>query len=384
MMQNNPSPWYAAAPEIIGTIVVIAVVLAINLAISGMLRGRTSLSRETKLRASVFWRNTSLMVAVVLLLLLWRSELRAAALSLAALSVALVLAGKELLTSMLGYIYRTTSGSFRFGDVIEISNVQGEVIDQTLLSTTLLEMSDEHQFTGRTVQFPNSFYITHPIKNHSRIGSYQLGILVVPLAAGVDVDAARRRLEQAAASVCAAFVAPAEVALRELEGEQFVVLPSAEPRVTMRLVDANKVNLVLRYPCPASQRTRTEQEHPGALSRRRLGRSWYRSCLGSWEMAPNCLKMPVRIVVLLVLGALLAHGASAAHPDPRKKPRRGRNRTSASMRAWWCTRMPPAYRPRRLSPASSSAPISSASRYSSSWTRSIAPPGGATGTGSAT
>ncbi len=260
MMQNNPSPWYAAAPEIIGTIVVIAVVLAINLAISGMLRGRTSLSRETKLRASVFWRNTSLMVAVVLLLLLWRSELRAAALSLAALSVALVLAGKELLTSMLGYIYRTTSGSFRFGDVIEISNVQGEVIDQTLLSTTLLEMSDEHQFTGRTVQFPNSFYITHPIKNHSRIGTYQLGILVVPLAVGVDVDAARRRLEQAAASVCAAFVAPAEVALRELEGEQFVVLPSAEPRVTMRLVDANKVNLVLRYPCPASQRTRTEQE----------------------------------------------------------------------------------------------------------------------------
>ena len=124
-MQSNPSPWYAVAPEIIGTVVVIAVVLAINLAISGMLRGRTSLSRETKLRASVFWRNTSLVIAVVLLLVLWRAELRAAALSLAALSVALVLAGKELLTSMLGYIYRTTSGSFRFGDVIEISGHGG-------------------------------------------------------------------------------------------------------------------------------------------------------------------------------------------------------------------------------------------------------------------
>jgi small-conductance mechanosensitive channel len=254
------SSWYGVAPEFISTIVVIVVVLVVNLAISGMLRGRTSLSRETKLRASVFWRNTSLLVAVVLLLFLWRAELRAAALSLAALSVALVLAGKELLTSMLGYIYRTTSGSYRFGDVIEINDVQGEVIDQTLLSTTLLEMSDGHQFTGRTVQFPNSFYITHPIKNHSRIGDYQLGILVVPLATGQDIDAARQRLEHAAGKVCAAFVAPAEVALRELEGEQFVMLPSAEPRVTMRLVDANKVNLVLRYPCPATQRTRTEQD----------------------------------------------------------------------------------------------------------------------------
>jgi len=254
------SSWYGVAPELISTIVVIVVVLVVNLAISAMLRGRTSLSRETKLRASVFWRNTSLLVAVVLLLFLWRAELRAAALSLAALSVALVLAGKELLTSMLGYIYRTTSGSYRFGDVIEINDVQGEVIDQTLLSTTLLEMSDGHQFTGRTVQFPNSFYITHPIKNHSRIGDYQLGILVVPLATREDINAARQRLERAAAEVCAAFVVPAELALRELEGEQFVMLPSAEPRVTMRLVDADKVNLVLRYPCPATQRTRTEQD----------------------------------------------------------------------------------------------------------------------------
>ena len=35
-MQANASPWYAAAPEIIGTIVVIIVVLVVNLAISGM------------------------------------------------------------------------------------------------------------------------------------------------------------------------------------------------------------------------------------------------------------------------------------------------------------------------------------------------------------
>jgi small-conductance mechanosensitive channel len=194
------------------------------------------------------------------LLFVWRVELRAAALSLAALSVALVLAGKEILTSMLGYIHRTTAGSFRFGDVIEINGMKGEVIDQTLLTTTMLEMSEEHQFTGRTVQFPNSFYVTHPIKNHSRIGNYQLGLTTVPLAPGADVEVAKRVLEETAVQVCSSFVGPAEAALRELEGEQFVVMPSAEPRVTIRLVDGGKVSLVLRYPCPANQRTRTEQE----------------------------------------------------------------------------------------------------------------------------
>ncbi|HUF20770.1 MAG TPA: mechanosensitive ion channel domain-containing protein [Burkholderiales bacterium] len=246
--------------EILGTIVVVAVVILANIAITAVLRNRGWLSRENKLRASVFWRNFSFLLAFIALLFIWRGELRAAALSLAALSVALVLAGKELLTSMLGYVHRTTSGTFEFGDVIEISGVKGEVIDQTLLSTTVLEMNDEQLFTGKVVQFPNSFYVSQPLRNHSRLGRYQLAILTVPLAAGSDIESEKRRLFETANAVCAEFIAPTQIALRELEGEQFVVMPAPEPRVTVRLADAGKVNLLLRFPCPISQRTRTEQE----------------------------------------------------------------------------------------------------------------------------
>ena len=250
----------AIGTELFATVVVILAVVAANLTISAILRSRGWLSRETKLRASVFWRNFSLLIAVFVLLFIWRMELRAAALSLAALSVAVVVGAKELLTSVLGYIHRTTSGSFRFGDFIEINGVTGEVIDQTLLSTTVMEISQEHQFTGRVVQFPNSFYVNHPLKNFSRLGDYQLGLLHIALAAGDDVDTEKKRLKEAAISVCSEFVAPAETALRELEGEQFVLMPSAEPRVTLRLTDAASVMLILRYPCPATRRTRTEQE----------------------------------------------------------------------------------------------------------------------------
>ena len=248
------------APEILWTIVIVAAVILANIAISAILRGRSWLSRETKLRAAVFWRNFSLLVAFIALIFVWRAELRAAALSLAALSVAVVLVGKEMFTSVLGYIHRTSSGSFGFGDVIEINNIKGEVIDQTLLSTTVLEMSEEHLFTGRVVQFPNSFYVTHAIRNYSRLGDYQLGMVSIPLANGTDLDMARRKLAEVANSVCSEFVAPAHAALRELEGEQFIVMPSAEPRVSIRLGEGGKITLLLRFPCPASQRTRTEQE----------------------------------------------------------------------------------------------------------------------------
>ncbi|MEX0959988.1 MAG: mechanosensitive ion channel domain-containing protein [Burkholderiales bacterium] len=246
--------------EILVTVVIIAAVVLANLAITAILRNRNWLSRETKLRTSVFWRNFSFLVAFIALVFIWRGEIRTAALSLAALSVALVLAGKELLTSVLGYVHRTTSGTFEFGDVIEINGVKGEVIDQTLLSTTVLEMNDEQLFTGKVVQFPNSVYVIHALRNHSRLGRYQLAILTVPLAASSDIETEKRKLFEVANTVCAEFIAPTQTALRELEGEQFVVMPAPEPRVTVRLADVGKVNLLLRFPCPIGQRTRTEQE----------------------------------------------------------------------------------------------------------------------------
>src|SRR5262245_3062660 len=225
----------ALPPEVFSTAVVIAAVIVVNLIISAGLRRKGWLSRETKLRASVFWRNFSFLPAAIAVAFIWRTELRAAALSLAAFALAAVLGGKEMITSVLGYVHRTTSRSFTFGDVIEINGIKGEVIDQTLLSTTVLEMSDEHLFTGRVVQFPNSFYVGHAVKNHSRLGDFQLALINVPLATGADVEAAKTALSEAAKSACAEFIQPTHDALRELEGEQFIVMPSAEPRVTVRL-----------------------------------------------------------------------------------------------------------------------------------------------------
>ncbi len=257
---RNDSLLFEAAPEFLWTIVIVLVVVLANITISAVLRGRGWLSRETKLRAAVFWRNFSLFLALIGLVFIWRAELRAAALSLAALSVAMVLAFKESFTSVLGYIYRTTSGSFAFGDVIEINGIKGEVIDQTLLSTTVLEMSEEHLFTGKVVQFPNSFYVAYALKNYSRLGDYQLGMVSIPLEGDGDLEAARGILTEVANSVCSEYVAPAHAALRELEGEQFVVMPSAKPRVSIRLGDTGRVTLLLRFPCLTSERTRTEQE----------------------------------------------------------------------------------------------------------------------------
>jgi len=246
--------------ELVYSLIVVAVLTAAHFGIGWLLRRESAMSREQKLRAAVFWRHASFLVAALAVAFIWREELRVAALSLAAMAVALVIAGKELLTSVLGYVYRTTSGTFRFGEVIEINEVRGEVINQTLLATTVLEVGDEHQFTGRVVQFPNSYYLTHPLKNLSRVGRYQLGILTVPVAATGDVEVAKLALEEAARGATSEFVVPAAVALRALEGAHFVAAPCTQPRVALRMSGINEVQLVLRYPYPAGERMKTEQD----------------------------------------------------------------------------------------------------------------------------
>lgn len=77
--------------EVLATLVILTGVLLANFAITWILRSRVQMSREAKLRTSVFWRNASFLIAVVALIFVWGSELRAAALSLVALGVAVVL-----------------------------------------------------------------------------------------------------------------------------------------------------------------------------------------------------------------------------------------------------------------------------------------------------
>ena len=77
-MQDSTSALHFA-PELIWTVLIVMAVIAANVGISAALIRGSRLSRETKLRASVFWRNFSLLIALVALLFVWRTELRAAA-----------------------------------------------------------------------------------------------------------------------------------------------------------------------------------------------------------------------------------------------------------------------------------------------------------------
>ena len=102
------------------------------------------------------------------LILIWLSELRFVALSIAAFIVALVVATREFIQCLLGSLYLASSRSFAIGDWIQINGQHGEVVRSDWLSTTLLEIDMEphsYSYTGKTLVVPNNQFVIGTIQN---------------------------------------------------------------------------------------------------------------------------------------------------------------------------------------------------------------------------
>ena len=113
-------------------------------------------------------KNTINLVIMIGLIIIWLSELRFMALSIAAFAVALVVATREFIQCFLGSVYQASNRTFSVGDWIRIGNHYGEVVRSDWLSTTLLEIdldSMTYGYTGKTLVIPNNQLVTNTVQN---------------------------------------------------------------------------------------------------------------------------------------------------------------------------------------------------------------------------
>lgn len=230
------------------------------------LRRQTGLSVDKRRRFSVNIRNGLLFLFLLGALFIWASEIRTFAVSLVALAVAMVIATKELILCVLGAIFRTGTKAYGVGDVIEVNGIRGQVIDQTLLGTTIMEVISS-QYTGRSVTFPNSLMLTLPTYNESYIGRFTVKMLTVPVASDTDWQYAEQLLLEAAQAECAPFLEEVRHHMIHMEGRYGISTPSPEPKVLVTLPAPEVIHLLLRFPTPDHARDRLEQ----AILRRFLG-----------------------------------------------------------------------------------------------------------------
>ncbi|MCB0417290.1 MAG: mechanosensitive ion channel family protein [Bdellovibrionaceae bacterium] len=249
--------------NLLGTIVLLLAVIAIRfVAINAILRAK-NLSVETRRRWSVNLRKTLLIFWVSGVLFIWGPEIRGLALSLAAVAVAVVIALKELILCVTGSFLRTLSRSFSIGDRIEVNGVRGDVIDQTLLTTTVLEIGPgtlSHQQTGRAITLPNKIFLECNVVNESYTDDFVLHTIVVSLYRLEDWKLAESLLLKIAGEETAGYMEDARKYFTMMGVKRGVELPSLEPRVILSFPDHKSVNLMLRACVPARAKGRVEQK----------------------------------------------------------------------------------------------------------------------------
>ncbi|MEZ9058453.1 mechanosensitive ion channel family protein [Vibrio pelagius] len=147
---------------------IIAVVLIIRRITLSQIRGDVAFLSESQRNWMSRTKNGTFTLLVVILFILWQSEISEFALSLTAIAVAIVVASKEIILCFTGSIQRASSRSFRIGDWIEVGKISGQVIEHNMMATVIQEIDLHHgqyQYTGKTATLPNSMFFTYPVKN---------------------------------------------------------------------------------------------------------------------------------------------------------------------------------------------------------------------------
>jgi small-conductance mechanosensitive channel len=252
----------AVAPNALAVLALLVVVVALRFILLRTVVERESVPLEVRRRLAVQIRNVLGIVFVVGLFFIMANELRAFAVSLVAIAVAVVLATKELILCLSGTALRIGANAYTIGDRIEINGVRGNVIDQTFLATTVLEIGPGHvtsQYSGRAIVFPNSLLLAHPLINETYMKDYIVHVMTIPLSVTDDWQAAEKILLGIANEECRPFLEEAARHMKELEGKNWMDVPSVKPRVSIQIPEPTRVNLLLRIPTPAHRTSRLEQ-----------------------------------------------------------------------------------------------------------------------------
>jgi len=149
--------------KLIVTFTVFAIMFSVKHLIIKLISKKSQESKRIKINLV---NNIFTILVIISVFDFWSEEMQEFAFSIAAFVVAIVLATREFIQCIIGFIYILSSRPFRIGDWVQVGSNVGEVHSTDWAKLTLLEIDkDSYQYTGKTLYLPNSQLITSIITN---------------------------------------------------------------------------------------------------------------------------------------------------------------------------------------------------------------------------
>ncbi len=196
-------------------------------------------------------------VAILLLVILFEDRLGRLSLALGVAGAGLVVALQDVIASFAGWFAINFSRLYVVGDRIQIGETKGDVIDISILRTTMMETGNWVRgdlYNGRIVRIPNCFALKGPVFNYSQGFRFVWDEIKVPLTVQSDHRLAREMLLRVAEETVAHFLVEAEIAWKQVTDNFRIENPRLVPIVAMA-VNGGSLEFTVSYIVDYMERT---------------------------------------------------------------------------------------------------------------------------------
>jgi len=201
-------------------------------------------------------RNALLFAAGVIILIIWLGLGSNFTVAMGILGAGIAFASQEVIGSFAGYLNIVTGSIYRIGDRVRIGDVAGDVIDITIMRTTLMEIGawvQADQYTGRTVSVANRILFAAPVFNYTQHWGYVWDEIMLPFTYDSDWRLAAEIMLSHAQEYTANLQADAHAQLQRTMARYPLQQTQVEPTLYLAITD-NWIQMMLRYIVPPRER----------------------------------------------------------------------------------------------------------------------------------
>lgn len=267
-MPQIPAAYLEIIVKAVLSIVVLAVALVVNRTLSGVLTRQEHEGRRTDTLRMVL-RNSVFFLAATLMVFIWLG-FGNFAVFMGILGAGIAFASQEVIGSFAGYLNIVTGNLYHIGDRVRIGEVVGDVLDITLLRTTLMEIGEwvkADQYTGRIVSVANRMVFASPVLNYTQHWPYLWDEITIPITYDSDWRHAGQLMLDHGQEYSAHLVPDADAGLQSMAERYPVHDTTTEPELYVVMTD-NWIEMTLRYVVQARERRAVQgQLHRELLQR---------------------------------------------------------------------------------------------------------------------
>jgi small-conductance mechanosensitive channel len=194
-------------------------------------------------------RNVLAVVSFVIIALIWLPRGNNLLTALGILGAGLAIASQEMVGSLVAGLNIWVGNIYRVGDRVRIGDVIGDVMDISLLRTTVMEIGEwvkADQYTGRVVTVANREVWINPVYNFTQHWGYLWDEITLPITYESDWQGAAELMLKQGQIYTEELQGDAEAKMSKMLDRFPLIQTKVEPTIYVAMTD-NWVELTLRF-----------------------------------------------------------------------------------------------------------------------------------------